>query len=173
MKSFKDIRSKLTEEYYDGPTAYAAGDRTNVGDIAGTDLGSVQSGGANKPYPSSSNMDLMSKGLQAALGGVYEDVVDAVTRARAKFNATGLSFHIDPAAMRNAAMNGTEYTTEVTFGDQPLGDNRNVSDATDQEPDQALPEVEGVPFEATLPKPDVVFTFESSGTGYKINVNFA
>jgi hypothetical protein len=109
MKSFKDIRSKLTEEYYDGPTAYAAGDRTNVGDIAGTDLGSVQSGGANKPYPSSSNMDLMSKGLQAALGGVYEDVVDAVTRARAKFNA----------------------------------------------------------------KTDVVFTFESSGTGYKINVNFA
>ena len=39
MKSFKEIRNTLSEEYYSGPTAYAGNDRTNVGDITGTDLG--------------------------------------------------------------------------------------------------------------------------------------
>ena len=38
MKSFKDIRSQVNEEYYSGPTSYVGGDKTNVGDIAGSDL---------------------------------------------------------------------------------------------------------------------------------------
>ena len=45
MKNFKEIRSTLNEEYYTGPTAYVWSDRTNVGDIAGSDLGSFANGG--------------------------------------------------------------------------------------------------------------------------------
>ena len=39
MKSFKQIRETVNEEYYSGPTSYAGSDSTNVGDIAGTNLG--------------------------------------------------------------------------------------------------------------------------------------
>ena len=45
MKDFKTIRSKVNEEYYTGPTSYVGGDRTNVGDIAGADLGGLANGG--------------------------------------------------------------------------------------------------------------------------------
>ena len=34
MKRFKEVRQQVSEEYYSGPTAYAGGDTTNVGDIA-------------------------------------------------------------------------------------------------------------------------------------------
>ena len=58
MKSFKEIRSSITEEYYNGPTAYAAGDKTNVGDIAGKDLGDLANGGNRKPYATTNGMDV-------------------------------------------------------------------------------------------------------------------
>ena len=38
MKSYKDIRSTISEEYYTGPTSYVGGDKTNVGNIGGADL---------------------------------------------------------------------------------------------------------------------------------------
>ena len=42
MKSFKDIKNYITENYYQGPTAYANGG--NLGDIAGADLGGFANG---------------------------------------------------------------------------------------------------------------------------------
>ena len=50
MKSFKDIRSQVNEEYYNGPTTYVGGDKTNVGDIAGSDLGNLRMVVRRKPY---------------------------------------------------------------------------------------------------------------------------
>ena len=44
MKSFKEVRQQVSEEYYSGPTAYAGGDSTNVGDIAGSNLGAFANG---------------------------------------------------------------------------------------------------------------------------------
>ena len=61
MKSFKDIRSELNEEYYNGPTAYVGGDKTNVGDIAGKDLGELASGGARKPYATTNGYECVGK----------------------------------------------------------------------------------------------------------------
>ena len=45
MKSFKEVRQQVSEEYYSGPTAYAGGDTTNVGDITGVTAGTGLSGG--------------------------------------------------------------------------------------------------------------------------------
>ena len=60
MKSFKDIRQTVNEEYYSGPTTYAA-DKTNVGDIAGSDFGS-QTVVKKKPYATVNNMAEIIRG---------------------------------------------------------------------------------------------------------------
>ena len=64
MKNFKEIRSQLNEEYYNGPTAYAGGDRTNVGDIAGADLGGLADGGKDKPYVTTDQMKVLEKAIK-------------------------------------------------------------------------------------------------------------
>jgi hypothetical protein len=154
MKSFKNIRSDINEEYYTGPTAYVGSDRTNVGDISGADLGGLKDGSRHKPYPTSQNMKVFGRALQGELQGVHSDAVTPITKARSKLGATGLSFHIDPAAIRG----------------QPLGDapDRNPSD------DFAARElgiVDSVPYEKTLPATKVVFTFTHDGVGVKIRVD--
>ena len=170
MKSFKNIRSDINEEYYTGPTAYVGSDRTNVGDISGADLGGLKDGSRHKPYPTSQNMKVFGRALEGELQGVHSDAVTPITKARTKLGATGLSFHIDPAAIRAAAENEDSYTTELTFGGQPLGDapDRNPSD------DFAARElgiVDSVPYEKTLPATKVVFSFTHDGVGVKIRVD--
>ena len=81
MKSFKDIRSNINEEYYTGPTAYVGGDRTNVGDIAGSDLGGLANGGARKPYATQDDMGVLSQALNQELFGVHQDPVAAIAKA--------------------------------------------------------------------------------------------
>ena len=73
MKSFKTIRSLVREEYYNGPTAYAGGDRTNVGDIAGSDLGGLANGGDRKPYATQNDMKVLEKAFNQELAGVHQD----------------------------------------------------------------------------------------------------
>ncbi len=76
MKSFKDIRSQINEEYYTGPTAYAGGDRTNVGDIAGSDLGGLANGGEKKTICHTRGHGCFGKGIESRnLAGVHQDPV--------------------------------------------------------------------------------------------------
>lgn len=170
MKSFKDIRSKIDEEYFTGPTNYVGGDRTNVGDISGADLGGLKDGSKHKPYPTSQNMSTFARALQGELNGVYGDPVGAITKARTKLNSTGLSYHIDPAAIRMAAQNEESYTTALTFGGHPLGDDAD-RDPTDDFAARELGNVDMVAYEKTLPATDVMFTFSNEGTGVKVAVN--
>ena len=76
MKSFKDIRDGLSEEYYTGPTAYVGGDKTNVGNVNGADLGNLPD--TKTPYAAPDAMDHLRKGLQAELEGVHLDVVHTI-----------------------------------------------------------------------------------------------
>ena len=105
MKSFKEIRQSVNEEYYSGPTAYSGSDATNVGDISGANLGSFANG-SRRVYAGSDNLSEILGGLNAEMAGTKLDPVAALTRGRASLNITGLNFDIDPAAIRNAAQNG-------------------------------------------------------------------
>ena len=170
MKSYKDIRSKIDEEYYTGPTSYVGGDRTNVGDISGADLGGLKDGSKHKPYPTPQNMSIFARALQGELNGVYSDPLGAITKARTKLNSTGLSFHIDPAAIRMAVQNEDSYTTALNFGGQPLGDAPDT-DSSDDFAAKEIGIVGELPYEKTLPAADVMFTFSYEGTGVKVNVD--
>jgi len=170
MKSFKDIRSKINEEYYTGPTGYVGSDKTNVGDVGGADLGGLKDGSKQKPYPTQNNMKMMVRALQGELNGVYGDPTGAITKARTKLNSTGLSFHIDPAAIRMAVQNEDSYTTALNFGGQPLGDAPDT-DSSDDFAAKEIGIVGELPYEKTLPATDVVFTFSHEGTGVKVNVD--
>ena len=170
MKSFKDVRSNINEEYYTGPTGYVGSDKTNVGDVGGADLGGLKNGSRHKPYPTQNNMKTMGRALLGELNGVYSDPVGAITKARTKLNSTGLSFHIDPAAIRMAVQNEDSYTTALNFGGQPLGDAADT-DPTDDFAAREIGDTAMVPYEKTLPATDVVFTFSHEGTGVKVNVD--
>ena len=121
MKSFKEIRKTLSEEYYSGPTAYAGGDRTNVGDITGTDLGGMGSGSQKTGYPTSTNIKMIEAGLNAELAGVVKDPVTAITRARTKLNMTGLSFDLNAKDINMAMSSGEPYVVNLNFGGRALG----------------------------------------------------
>ena len=171
MKSFKDIRSNINEEYYTGPTAYVGGDRTNVGDIGGSDLGGLANGGARKPYATTEDMGVLSNALNQELFGVHQDPVTAISKAGTKFSSTGLVFELNANEIRNAMMSGESYTTRLTFGGQPL---REAPD-TDPANDFAATEIGIVDqkgYESFLPDTSVSFSFEPVGTGYKITAEF-
>ena len=170
MKSYKDIRSKISEEYYTGPTSYVGGDKTNVGNIGGADLAGLANGSRHKPYASQNNMKVMGRALQGEVQGVHSDPVGVITKARTKLTSTGLSFHIDPAAIRMAAQNGDSYTTELNFAGQPLGDAQD-KDPNDDFVTRELGTVDSVPYEKTLPASNVQFTFTPEGTGVRISVD--
>ena len=170
MKSYKDIRSKIDEEYYTGPTGYVGGDKTNVGNIGGADLGGLANGSRHKPYVTQDNMKVMGRALQGELQGVHSDPVGAITKARTKLTCTGLSFHIDPAAIRMSAQNGDSYTTALNFGGQPLGDAPD-RDPSDDFAARELGIVDSVPYEKTLPASEVQFTFTPEGLGVRISVD--
>jgi hypothetical protein len=170
MKSYKDIRSKIDEEYYTGPTGYVGGDKTNVGNIGGADLGGLANGSRHKPYVTQDNMKVMGRALQGELQGVHSDPVGAITKARTKLTSTGLSFHIDPAAIRMSAQNGDSYTTALNFGGQPLGDAPD-RDPSDDFAARELGIVDSVPYEKTLPASEVQFTFTPEGLGVRISVD--
>lgn len=170
MKSYKDIRSTISEEYYTGPTGYVGSDKTNVGDIGGADLGGLANGSRHKPYASQDNMKVMGRALQGELQGVHSDPVGAITKARTKLTSTGLSFHIDPAAIRMAAQSGDSYTTALNFGGHPLGDAPDTNPNDDFAASE-LGTVDTVPYEKTLPATDVQFTFTPEGLGVRISVD--
>ena len=169
MKSFKEIREGLNEEYYTGPTAYTGGDKTNVGDINGADLGGLPK--SETPSAKPDALSELAKGLQAELQGVHLDVVHAISKAATKFSSTGLVFELNTKAIRDAAMRGDVYEQPLTFGGHPLGE------APDENPadDFAAREIgdSGLkPAESMMPETNVRFSFEPVGTGYKINVDF-
>ena len=170
MKSFKDIRSQVNEEYYSGPTTYVGGDKTNVGDIAGSDLGNLSSGGAKKPYATPNNMAVLEKALNQELHGIHLDPVQALSKAGTKFSSTGLVFDVNSANIRNAAMRNETYQTALTFGGHPLGEAPDTNPANDF----AAREIGSgmTPYEKTLPETTVSFSFEAVGTGYKISASF-
>ena len=171
MKSFKDIRSQVNEEYYTGPTSYAGNDRTNVGDIAGADLGNLANGGARKPYATPEDMSILNRALSSELAGVHQDPVAAIAKAGTKFSSTGLVFETDAVKIRNAAANGDVYTTRLTFAGHPLGE----APDTDPANDFAATEIGIVGekgYEASLPETSVSFKFEPVGTGYKVTSEF-
>jgi hypothetical protein len=169
MKSFKDIRDGLSEEYYTGPTAYVGGDKTNVGNVNGADLGNLPD--TKTPYAAPDAMDHLRKDLQAELDGVHLDVVHTISKAATKFSSTGLVFEMDSVAMRDAANRGDVYETPLTFGGHPLGEAPDDNPADDFAA-REVGDTGQVPYEKTLPETSVRFSFESVGTGYKINVDF-
>ena len=171
MKSFKDIRSNINEEYYTGPTAYVGGDRTNVGDIGGSDLGGLANGGARKPYATTEDMGVLSNALNQELFGVHQDPVAAISKAGTKFSSTGLVFKLNANEIRNAMMSGDSYTTPLSFAGHPLGE------APDTNPENSFAAAEiGIVgqkgYESSLPETSVTFSFEPVGTGYKITAEF-
>ena len=171
MKSFKDIRSNINEEYYTGPTAYVGGDRTNVGDIGGSDLGGLANGGARKPYATTEDMGVLANALNQELFGVHQDPVAAISKAGTKFSSTGLVFELNANEIRNAMMSGDSYTTPLTFGGHPLGEAPDTNPANDF----AAAEIGIVGqrgYESSLPETSVTFSFEPVGTGYKITAEF-
>jgi hypothetical protein len=173
MKSFKEIRSELNEvnfDYYTGPTTYAGGDRTNVGDISGTDLGGLRDG-RREQFPESSDMKILERALASELRGVHNDPVGAISKAMTKFSATGLVFEIDPMQVRTAAKSGNPFTTPLTFAGHPLGEAPDRDSANDF----AAMEIGIVGqkgYEASLPETNVEFTFNPVSTGYEISVEF-
>ena len=171
MKSFKDIRSNINEEDYTGPTAYVGGDRTNVGDIGGSDLGGLANGGARKPYATTEDMGVLSNALNQELFGVHQDPVAAISKAGTKFSSTGLVFKLNANEIRNAMMSGDSYTTPLSFAGHPLGEAPDTNPANDF----AAVEIGVVGqrgYESSLPETSVTFSFEPVGTGYKITAEF-
>ena len=171
MKSFKDIRSNINEEYYTGPTAYVGGDRTNVGDIGGSDLGGLANGGARKPYATTEDMGVLSNALNQELFGVHQDPVAAISKAGTKFSSTGLVFELNANEIRNAMVSGESYTTRLTFGGHPLGEAPDTDPANDFASTE-IGIVDQKGFESSLPDTSVSFSFEPVGTGYKITAEF-
>lgn len=171
MKDFKTIRSKVNEEYYTGPTSYVGGDRTNVGDIAGADLGGLANGGDRKPYATLNDMKVLEQALNQELFGVHQDPVTALAKAGTKFSSTGLVFDLKTPEIKTAMVSGSPYEVALTFAGHPLGE------APDENPanDFASSEIGIVGergYESTLPETRVSFNFEPVGTGYKITAEF-
>ena len=164
MKSFKQIRETVNEEYYSGPTSYAGSDSTNVGDIAGTNLGTFANG-SRKVYADRDNMSEILGGLNAEMAGTKLDPVAALTRGRSALNMTGLNFEIDPAAIRNAATNGEVYETPLMFMDRVIGEEPPSYDivATGE-----IGNEDDVQHEKELPSGKLSFMFMPSGSGYRI-----
>ena len=171
MKSFKEIRSQIKEEYYNGPTSYAGGDKTNIGDIAGKDLGDLANGGDRKPYATPDNMALLQKALVSELMGVHQDPILAISKAGTKFASTGLVFEIKANEIRSAMTAGDSYTTRLTFGGHPLGEAPDTNPADDFAAKE-IGIVDKKGYETTLPDTSVKFDFEPVGTGYKITAEF-
>jgi hypothetical protein len=171
MKSFKDIRSNINEEYYTGPTAYVGGDRTNVGDIAGSDLGGLANGGARKPYATQDDMGVLSQALNQELFGVHQDPVAAIAKAGTKFSSTGLVFEINANEIRNAMKSNGSYTTRLTFGGHPLGEAPDTNPA-DNFAAKEIGIVDKKGYETTLPDTSVTFNINPVGTGYKVTAEF-
>ena len=167
MKSFKDIRSQINEEYYNGPTAYVGGDRSNVGDIAGSDLGSLANGGKDKPYATANDMKVLEKAFNQELHGTHRDPVLAITKAVTKFSSTGLVFELNNNDILNSAKSGETYVRELTFGGQPLGDGEQSAFKKTN-----IGFVDQPRYEETLPSTDVQISFEPVGLGYKITAEF-
>ena len=164
MKSFKEIRQSVNEEYYSGPTAYSGSDATNVGDISGANLGSFANG-SRRVYAGSDNLSEILGGLNAEMAGTKLDPVAALTRGRASLNITGLNFDIDPAAIRNAAQNGEMYQTPLMFMDRVIGEEPHPSDIVAN----GDAGIEGdVKHEQELPASKLSFSFMPSGSGYRI-----
>ena len=69
MKNFKEILSVVNEEYYSGPTTYAGSDKTNVGDVAGSDLGGYADG-SKTPGADQQRFGQLEAGINAELAGV-------------------------------------------------------------------------------------------------------
>ena len=165
MKSFKDFKEYLSEEYYSGPTAYAAGG--NLGDISGQNRGQMDDG-SRKPYPTNANKRILEASINADLAGAHLDPVTAISRARANLNSTGFSFDVDVNQLRLAAEQLNPYESALNFGGHPLGeapDNNPADDFAAME----IGVVDEEPIEKRLPEYKVVFNFEPAGTGYKIN----
>ena len=169
MKSFKEIRKTLSEEYYSGPTAYAGGDRTNVGDITGTDLGGMGSGSEKTRYASTNNIKMIEAGLNSELAGVVKDPVTAITIARTKLNMTGLSFDINAKDINMAMSSGEPYVVNLNFGGRALGRDPGDEERDDFADDMGM--VGQIPYEKTLPSMDVSFDIEMVGTGFKITAS--
>tara|TARA_R100000315_G_C5224862_1_gene136117 strand:+ start:104 stop:619 length:516 start_codon:yes stop_codon:yes gene_type:complete len=165
MKSFKEVRQQVSEEYYSGPTAYAGGDTTNVGDIAGSNLGAFANGSRPTQYGSEKNLAEIIGGLNVALSGTKLDPVDSLTRARAKLNMTGFNFEIDPKAIRMAATEGEMYQVPLMFMDRVVGEEVPPEDMAGN---GEIGDEGKVPYEQTLPKSKLSFAFMPSGTGYRI-----
>ena len=165
MKNFKDILDVVSEEYYTGPTVYAGGDNTNVGDISGSDMGGYADGSKN-PGATPSRFAQLEAGINAELAGHQTDPVTAITKARTKLNSTGLSFDINASEINTAALTGGEYTTNLTFGGHPLGN------AVDSNPadDFARSEIDSgvVPVETTMPEAMITFIIIQKGTGFSL-----
>ena len=167
MKNFKEIRSQLNEEYYKGPTAYAGGDRTNVGDIAGADLGGLADGGKDKPYVTKDQMKVLEKALNQELLGTHRDPVTALSKALTKFSSTGLVFELSQNDILTAAKTGEPYVRELTFGGVPLGEKDNTPFKKTN-----IGNIDQPNYEETLPSTDIQVSFESDGLGYKITAEF-
>ena len=166
MKSFKDIKNYISESYYQGPTAYAAGG--NLGDIAGSDLGGFANG-ANTPYANSINFDEILTGLNNVLAGIQSDVVGALAKARAMLNISGLSYDLDPRVVREAVPSGT-FESQLNFYGHRLGEPK--SDA-DKFIDDLVTSATGTDrIESTLPFTTVVFNFEPVQRGFIIKAMF-
>ena len=167
MKSFKDIRSQINEEYYNGPTAYVGGDRSNVGDIAGSDLGTLANGGKDKPYATPNSMEVLERAFNQELHGTHRDPVLALSKALTKFSSTGLVFELNNKDILAAAHSGDAYVRELTFAGHPLGDGDDSAFRKTN-----IGAVDQPRYEETLPSTDVQISFEPVGLGYKITAEF-
>ena len=171
MKSFKDIRTQVNEEYYTGPTAFAGGDKTNVGDVAGSDLGGLANGGNRKPYATPEDMGILARALNQELAGVHQDPILAISKAGTKFSSTGLVFEIKANEIRGAVQSGDTYTTRLTFGGHPLGEAPDTNPSDDFAASE-IGIVDKKGYESSLPDTSVTFNFEPVGTGYKVTAEF-
>ena len=166
MKNFKEILSVVNEEYYSGPTTYAGSDKTNVGDVAGSDLGGYADG-SKTPGADQQRFGQLEAGINAELAGVHTDPVTAITKARTKMNSTGLSFDINVGEIRSAATTGEEYTVDLNFGGHPLGNAKDTNPANDFARSEVASGV--TPVETTLPEAKITFYISMKGTGYSLS----
>ena len=169
MKNFKEIRSTLNEEYYTGPTAFSGSDRTNVGDIAGSDLGSFANGG-NVPYAKAGNTKQIENAFNVELAGSHADPVAALTVARTKLNITGLSYDIIPKDVRMSVESGADYTVPLNFYGRQIGMEKDPADefASSEIGDVGTPRAE-----ESIEVSQVTFTFTPRGAGYAIKAMFS
>jgi|TARA_B100000900_G_C20267053_1_gene588429 hypothetical protein len=165
MKTFKEIRQNVSENYYSGPTSYAHGG--NLGQIAGLDLGGYHDGSRSYAGGPKAPFTVIESGLNNELQGAQPDVVGALTKAREALKVSGLSFEIDAAMIRDTLQEGGEVVLPLTMYGNELGAGKKGGH--DKFAADLVTASTGIErYEDTLPAMKVRFTSQPAERGFVI-----